>query len=329
MTVSFKIPIRPSSFSSDEPPELIISLKEGDVSLFLSSMSDFIFNKEVESFKWESVTLRKQQDHIIISTAPISENVSLRIDKLEQSFYFGFLKDSLRVFFKECYRKGVSIPRGIFSDETIFGALADFIRSYTPGQTWVKAVLSQGVALMEDKYTRNKDGNTLLNIACYKSDEALEMFIQVIDIFTPEAFLRMGGMSLSQMEYFSKHPKFSSKCQLSDGFGIFDSVSKDTTIKISQQRRLLSDYEIMQGDEVIDNAIEEAIQKIDFLVKCGFDINIQNQHGRTILHNAYRIGSPALINHVIALGGDETIDDNEGLLPSECHRAAWYVNLIN
>ena len=73
------------------------------------------------------------------------------------------------------------------------------------------------------------------------------------------------------------------------------------------------------------NAVKNENESIiEFLIKKGCDIDIQNHFGNTALHIAFMINNFQVINLLINYNANQNILNNQGLNPWECWKNYYY-----
>ena len=112
--------------------------------------------------------------------------------------------------------------------------------------------------------------------------------------------------------YFEKLYQLINRGQNELFFEEFNKLMDEIDINYINRR---TDYSLLM------NAIKnENLSIIEFLIKKGCKINIQNNLGNTPLHIAFMINNPQIINLLISYGANQKILNNRGLTPWECRK---------
>ena len=110
--------------------------------------------------------------------------------------------------------------------------------------------------------------------------------------------------------YFEKLYELINRGQNELFFEEFSKLMDEIDINYINRR---TDYSLLM------NAIKnENLSIIEFLIKKGCKINIQNNLGNTALHIAFMINNLQIVNLLISYGANQKILNNHGLIPWEC-----------
>lgn len=116
--------------------------------------------------------------------------------------------------------------------------------------------------------------------------------------------------------YFRKLYELINKGQNVLFFEEFNKLINDIDINYIYRR---TDYTLLM------NAVKNENESIiEFLIKKGCDINIQNHFGNTALHIAFMINNFQVINLLINYNANQNILNNQGLNPWECWKNYYY-----
>ena len=112
--------------------------------------------------------------------------------------------------------------------------------------------------------------------------------------------------------YFEKLYQLINRGQNELFFVEFNKLMKEIDINHINPR---TDYSLLM------NAVKNENQSIiEFLIKKGCQLNIQNNLGNTPLHIAFMMNNPQIINLLISYGANQKILNNRGLTPWECRK---------
>jgi ankyrin repeat protein len=116
--------------------------------------------------------------------------------------------------------------------------------------------------------------------------------------------------------YFRKLYELINKGQNVLFFEEFNKLINDIDINYIYRR---TDYTLLM------NAVKNENESIiEFLIKKGCDIDIQNHFGNTALHIAFMINNFQVINLLINYNANQNILNNQGLNPWECWKNYYY-----
>jgi ankyrin repeat protein len=96
--------------------------------------------------------------------------------------------------------------------------------------------------------------------------------------------------------------------------------------KLAREKVALEEYRASQVKELFEAAKKDDLAKVASFINAGFDPNVQDEDGKTVLHIAAHRGHVAMTKRLIDARADPNIQDNIGETP--LHRAVWHSNIL-
>lgn len=170
----------------------------------------------------------------------------------------------------------------------------------------------------------DRDGHNFVEKA------AIDHCISLIPLFHRPNGERL--YSPNVLKFFAKNfSKHLSHCG-NKVFGVFELLSK-CHMKVFSRESLLQvpciHYALDSFSLTHFWTFSVAPKVIRYFVGFGFDINLRDENGRTVLHWAYASGKEKIITLCLELNADENVKDNNGVLPAQNKRSVKKWQSVN